>query len=193
MTWGGRPWISRPSKRTRPLVGWRKPEMMLASVVLPDPFGPIRPNICPLFMPKETRSSARRPPKCMLMSSTASSITHSIATAALREDAAGQIEDHQDDQYSDEHHAQRGAETGVFLPETDEPRAVVEELDDEGSGERSQMISGASQNDHRPDQKGLQRHEVGGIDEAEKVREERAAEAGDGTADGHGPDTRGAH
>ena len=42
---GGWPVISRPSNEMTPLVGRMKPEMVSNSVVLPAPFGPIRPTI----------------------------------------------------------------------------------------------------------------------------------------------------
>ena len=43
----GTPVMSAPSKRTRPAVGGSVPVIRLNSVVLPAPFGPIRPRISP--------------------------------------------------------------------------------------------------------------------------------------------------
>ena len=47
MRCGGAPAISRPWKRIEPAVGANVPESMLKIVLLPEPFGPIRPRISP--------------------------------------------------------------------------------------------------------------------------------------------------
>ena len=50
----------------------RRGAEQLKSVVLPAPFGPIRPRIAPLCMSNDTRSSAMMPPNTTLTSRTAS-------------------------------------------------------------------------------------------------------------------------
>src|SRR5580765_8015176 len=52
-----------PSKTIEPLVGRRKPLRRLKQVVLPAPFGPIRPTISPLSTLSSTSLTAARPPK----------------------------------------------------------------------------------------------------------------------------------
>ena len=44
---GGSPAISWPSKRIDPAEGGNVPDSMLKIVLLPEPFGPIRPRISP--------------------------------------------------------------------------------------------------------------------------------------------------
>ena len=54
--------ISRPSKRIEPpSIGW-VPTIELNSVVLPEPFGPIRPTIWPSPTVRLTLSLATTPP-----------------------------------------------------------------------------------------------------------------------------------
>src|SRR5258705_9574577 len=60
---GRRPWISRPFHSTGPEVGVRRPAIMLSSVVLPDPLGPMMPTISPGTTRKETSATAMRPAK----------------------------------------------------------------------------------------------------------------------------------
>jgi DNA-binding GntR family transcriptional regulator len=71
--------MSRPSSVTRPPVGWMTPEMQFSSVVLPEPFGPIKPKIRPSSRSSETPRSAVTPPKSL-----ATSTAPSIARAAGR-------------------------------------------------------------------------------------------------------------
>ena len=52
----------------------RRPVIALKQVVLPAPFGPIRPRISPRWMSKVTSSSAVRPPNLTVRSSTSSSV-----------------------------------------------------------------------------------------------------------------------
>src|SRR5713101_7748468 len=60
---GVRPPISAPSKRMLPAVGVSAPEMQLKAVVLPEPFGPMRPRISPFLTSKDTPLRAVNPPK----------------------------------------------------------------------------------------------------------------------------------
>src|SRR3972149_173016 len=60
---GVRPAISSPRKRMEPAVRGRAPETQLNAVVLPEPFGPIRPRISPSRTSKETALRAVKPPK----------------------------------------------------------------------------------------------------------------------------------
>src|SRR4029077_6727310 len=60
---GRRVWISCPFQTTRPEVGVRRPAIMLSSVVLPDPLGPMMPTISPGTTWKETSAPALWPAK----------------------------------------------------------------------------------------------------------------------------------
>src|SRR4051794_27263533 len=70
-TWCGavRP-MSRPSKVHDPVLGWSKPVSRLNRVVLPAPFGPIRPVIPPRWTSRWSTATAVRPPKVRVMPST---------------------------------------------------------------------------------------------------------------------------
>ena len=67
--WCGRaPVTSRPSTKIRPSFGSCMPVATLNSVVLPAPFGPMRPMICPSCRSRLTLLTASRPPKRTVMS-----------------------------------------------------------------------------------------------------------------------------
>src|SRR5580704_7833547 len=56
--------MSAPPKTMRPPCAGVTPQMVLTSVVLPAPFGPIRPSTSPLLTASVTPFSARKPEKC---------------------------------------------------------------------------------------------------------------------------------
>ena len=60
---GTSPAISRPWKRIEPAFGLSAPAIRLKIVLLPDPFGPIRPRISPSPTAKPTSLTAVKPPK----------------------------------------------------------------------------------------------------------------------------------
>src|SRR5579863_836755 len=60
---GARPAISMPSNRIDPAEGISVPESMLKIVLLPEPFGPIRPRISPCSTRNDTLFTAVKPPK----------------------------------------------------------------------------------------------------------------------------------
>src|SRR3954454_21074388 len=70
-TWCGavRP-MSRPSNFQVPVLGWSKPVSRLTSVVLPAPFGPMRPVMPPRWISRWSTATAVSPPKVRVMSST---------------------------------------------------------------------------------------------------------------------------
>src|SRR5712691_11008188 len=75
---GGRPDTSAPLKTMWPAVGANNPHMRLTIVLLPEPFGPMRPRISPRATERSTPSTARTPPKCLVRlcrSSTVSILT----------------------------------------------------------------------------------------------------------------------
>ena len=58
--------MSRPSKAIRPAVGRKPPATRRKSVLLPAPFGPIRPWRSPSSRSRSTPSTARSPPNATL-------------------------------------------------------------------------------------------------------------------------------
>src|SRR5215475_7870744 len=60
---GEAPAISRFWNRIEPAVGGNVPDSMLKIVLLPDPFGPIRPRISPFSTLNDTLLTAVKPPK----------------------------------------------------------------------------------------------------------------------------------
>src|ERR671930_323208 len=72
--------MSMPRTSTCPLVAGKRPQMRLTMVLLPEPLGPIRPQISPCATARSTPSTARTPPKCLL--SALSSSTGLFLTAA---------------------------------------------------------------------------------------------------------------
>src|SRR5206468_8913912 len=69
--------MSSPSNTIEPRVGRRKPVKRLKQVVLPAPFGPIRPTISPLSTVRSTRLTAASPPKSRVSSRVSRSATKS--------------------------------------------------------------------------------------------------------------------
>ena len=64
--------ISAPSNRIDPAVGTSVPDSMLKIVLLPEPFGPIRPRISPCSTRNDTLLTAVKPPKRFTNPSTVS-------------------------------------------------------------------------------------------------------------------------
>src|SRR6266702_2602574 len=75
---GGKPVTSFPSSSTVPALCRYIPVIMLKSVVLPAPFGPMTPVMSPFDMEKETESSAVTPPKIWVMPDTSSMVGHTF-------------------------------------------------------------------------------------------------------------------
>src|SRR3954454_2912107 len=69
---GKSPAISAPSNRIEPAVGGSVPESRLKIVLLPEPFGPIRPRISPCATLNDTLLTAVKPPKRFTNPSTVS-------------------------------------------------------------------------------------------------------------------------
>src|SRR5260221_6512585 len=80
----GRPAISSPRKRTEPASGLSAPAMRLKVVLLPEPFGPIRPSSSPSATSNETPPTAVKPPNRLVSFETSSS-TSGREGVALRE------------------------------------------------------------------------------------------------------------
>ena len=80
----GGSWVmSSPQKTTLPTWGRSAPEMQLISVVLPEPFGPIRPNRSPFLISTLILSSAVKPPKVLVIASTCSRGTSGAAADVM--------------------------------------------------------------------------------------------------------------
>src|SRR5436853_1429309 len=96
-----RPVMSSPRKRTAPAVGGKAPVMMLNSVVLPQPLGPMMQRSSPAPMDRLTSRSTWRPPNCLETPQTSRSggvterrRTPSPLALALRLDEAQVLEQH---------------------------------------------------------------------------------------------------
>src|SRR5881394_886804 len=72
MRWGALPAISAPSNTIDPAEGASVPDSMLKIVLLPEPFGPIRPRISPCSTRNDTLLTAVKPPKRFTNPSTVS-------------------------------------------------------------------------------------------------------------------------
>src|SRR5258708_2412907 len=75
---GGRPDNSVPSNIIEPAVGSNVPDSMLKIVLLPEPFGPIRPRISPCSTRNDTLLTAVKPPKRLTRPSTTSTAIPSL-------------------------------------------------------------------------------------------------------------------
>src|SRR3954463_6516058 len=80
---GGRPAIAEPPNRIEPDVGASVPESMLKIVLLPEPFGPIRPRISPWSTLNDTLLTAVKPPKRLTSPSTTSTAASSFCQPRL--------------------------------------------------------------------------------------------------------------
>src|SRR6187399_2274737 len=72
MRCGTTPEISAPSNRIDPAVGTSVPDSILKIVLLPEPFGPIRPRISPCSTLNDTLLTAVKPPNRFTKPSTTS-------------------------------------------------------------------------------------------------------------------------
>src|SRR2546427_1858631 len=73
MTSGRNRSIASSFHTTAPSLGGSMPAIMLSSVVLPDPFGPMMPTISPRSTPKDTSETATSPRKRFVRPRTSSS------------------------------------------------------------------------------------------------------------------------
>src|SRR5690349_7611585 len=80
---GESPAISAPSNRIEPAVACSVPDSMLKIVLLPEPFGPIRPRISPLSTLKDTSLTAVNPPKRLINPLTTSTAERSSSKRVL--------------------------------------------------------------------------------------------------------------
>ena len=85
---GARPDSSWPWNFIEPEVGANVPESMLKIVLLPEPFGPIRPRISPCSTLNDTLLTAMKPPNRLTRPSTTSTRIPLFDSIALIESAA---------------------------------------------------------------------------------------------------------
>src|ERR1700722_10985402 len=81
---GARPEISAPSNVIEPEVGGNVPDSMLKIVLLPEPFGPIRPRISPRSTLNDTLLTALKPPNRLTRPSTTSTAILFVAVGGAR-------------------------------------------------------------------------------------------------------------
>src|SRR6266851_3041623 len=172
---GRRRWISRPFHSTWPEVGGRSPAIMLSSVVLPEPLGPMMPTISSGSTVKETSATAIRPTK-RLVSPRTSRGTPGPPGVERAHDASRHHEDREDQNGAVEHGAKLG-------PEIDGMRQAGEhEGAHDGPGEGAL----ATQQDHGQYLHRLIDAEVARVDVPGVVTVKAAGERGEGIADGKG-------
>ena len=94
MRCGATPEISAPSNRIDPAVGTSVPDSMLKIVLLPEPFGPIRPRISPCSTRNDTLLTAVKPPKRFTNPSTVSTPDTSVWLFLLEHDPYSDKPDH---------------------------------------------------------------------------------------------------
>src|SRR5712692_8833229 len=167
--------MSWPVKRMVPPSLRSVPEMQLMSVVLPEPFGPMRPSRSPALTWRLTRLSAVKPPKRLVRPSTSRSAP---ATGRLPSaDPPGQAENPLGGQHD----------------EDDEEDAHDQQIQRGGDRHRGHLLHGGQEHgaDHRPDPRGgaaYHRHgeavhgvvEIEGgerVHESDVVRKRRAGDA----------------
>src|SRR6266545_4366289 len=78
---GRRPFTTSPETRTSPSVGSYTPVIALNAVVLPAPFGPMRPTSSPGRSARLKAESALRPPKRIVTLSSSSGFTPALTPA----------------------------------------------------------------------------------------------------------------
>src|SRR3954451_7303481 len=83
MRYGAEPAISCPSKLIEPAVGASVPDSILKIVLLPEPFGPIRPRISPWSTLNDTLLTAVKPPNRFTRPSTTSTAASSLCQHRL--------------------------------------------------------------------------------------------------------------
>src|SRR5262249_2131858 len=115
-------WISLPFQSTLPEVGGRSPAIMLRSVVLPEPFGPMMPTISPGSTAKEISATATRPANCLL-----SPRTSSVTLRPPRVERAGYSARHDEDREDQD----RAVEHGAYF------RAEIDRVREAGQHERA--------------------------------------------------------
>ena len=137
--------MSWPSKRTRPRLAGCTPVIMLISVVLPAPFGPIRPRISPCATEKLTPSTALSPPKRRDTSSSVEQRGHRCSSTAgetlpqQRQKSVRQKQ-HQDD---DDEPERRGVD-GEEIP----PDELLERDQDQRADRRTEDRAEPAEQDH---------------------------------------------
>ncbi len=89
ISYGGRPPIGWPLKRTSPRVSGSSPLIRLNIVLLPAPFGPISPRISPRRSSNDRSLTATRPPNSLRAARTSSSGPVAAASARCRSGGAG--------------------------------------------------------------------------------------------------------
>src|SRR6202171_1969319 len=80
---GASPAISAPANPIEPAVGSSVPESMLKIVLLPEPFGPIRPRISPCSTLNDTLLTAVKPPNRLTKPSTTSTTVPSVGSGLV--------------------------------------------------------------------------------------------------------------
>src|SRR5579864_893738 len=157
----GAPVRSRPSKTMRPAVGRRAPARTASRVVLPAPFGPIRPKMPPCSSSKLTSCKAASPAKVLVRRSTSRSggmrppfaVVAPATPATPAISSAHQPRGEPDDARrleEDDHDQQRAVDQQVQLREGGEDLVVHQPID-AGADDRSPDRPDAADDRHQQD------------------------------------------
>src|ERR1700730_4018026 len=196
--WGFRSTSLRPSKRTRPRVGWYTPVTTLKTVVLPAPLGPMSAKIDPSGTDRLTSLRATTPPNAIVSESSsrrpsgivdlerafpddlgaewgraaAARLGHvlHLGLAAPCGYEALRTEDH--------HRDQRGAEPQV-AGVLEAAEAFREVADDHRPDDHAGQVSGSAENHCRQEQDRALEHKVVGRDRDHLRREDHARDPAD--------------
>src|SRR5688572_19428173 len=170
--WVGKPARFVPLKTISPDVSGNRPVTTFTAVLLPEPFGPIRPTISPSFTSRSSPSTALTPPKWRAARRSSST----AAPAIFTKQSLGPEIHRQNDQRAE----QQVAPVAEVAQALDQER-----LHEDHRGEGAEDAVQAA-DDRVGDGEGRHQHvEVVVLDVRRVVREDAAADAGDGAADGH--------
>src|SRR5713226_1613051 len=182
----GRPVSLSDSSHALPAWKGTYPVMTLTRVVLPAPFGPIRPWIDPFSTSSDTPSTARTPPKCRRRSSRRRSIYASArpprrpddGKAAAADDALGAEDDDGD---------QEGAGDDVDVV-AGACEYVRQQRHEERPDHRTEHVAAAAEHGEGEDLHRARHAVLGvaGVDEEVQMGLERAGVRGDESAEDEG-------
>src|SRR5690606_16193567 len=172
--YAGRRVTSRPLKITAPPSQGSAPEMQLIIVVLPEPFGPIRPRRSPSNRCMLTPSSARKPPKRLDRFSTRS------MGSATPSPLAPLVLDQPDDalrRRHDEEHQQHADDQDVDLGRDGHGRDFLDRAEQQGADHRTVPGRGAADHGHGD-----------GVDRDGQIERRERVDEGDEKRIGHARD-----
>src|SRR5262249_1992859 len=189
---GGRREMSAPLKTTRPGVGGSKPLMRWPIVLLPEPFGPMRPTISPRPTARSIPSTARTPPKCLVSPRRSSTGAILARDHQPLEGKHGPGVEQSARAHIHREHDQPAEQQ--IAPIAHEAKTLDQKALDEDDGEQCAEYIGKATENGMGDGEGRQHDaELHMLDMRRVMRENAAADAGDDAADRHRGDLDGSN